>query len=124
MKVKLLLTCTTTAMVLLCACTQSFAQDKQGRPGGERRIEQGNSRAKENKASSTAQNRASRADAVRQITRERTERLRNERTRDDQAKASKARAAQAQQSGAPSGSKSATVQQRTSQRAANAIKKR
>lgn len=121
MKVKLLLTWTTTALVLLCACTHSFAQDKQGRPGGERRIEQGNSRAKENKASSTAQNRASRADAVRQITRERTERLRNERTRDDQAKASKARA---QQSGAPSGSRSAAVLQRTRQRAANAIKKR
>jgi hypothetical protein len=109
---------------LLCVNHAAFAQDKQGRPNGERRIEQSNARPKENKSAGAVQNRSSQADAIRQATRQRTEQLRNERSRQEQAKAAAARASQSRQARAPASSKSANVVQRTSNRAANAIKKR
>jgi hypothetical protein len=124
MKLYPLLSTITAALFLMSVSTASFAQDKQGRPSGERRIEQGNARAKENKPAGATQNRSSQADAIRQATRQRTEQLRNERSRQDQAKAAAARATASKQTRAPASSKSANVVQRTSNRAANALKKR
>lgn len=124
MKINSLLSTLTVSALLLCVNNAAFAQDKQGRPSGERRIEQGNARPKENKSAGATQNRSSQADAIRQATRQRTEQLRNERSRQEQAKAAAARASQARQARAPASSKSADVAQRTSNRVASAIKKR